>query len=331
LIASELDSSTIGKLENGANVLLLANGLGTEETSVLAHFYPLYWSLTFFPGQGKTCIGLLLNEKHPAFQKFPTSFHSNWQWESISDEAKGFILNDLPASFHPIAQPIDDFHRNNKVGSVFELKVGKGKLLVCGYNLNSELPVAKQLKFSLLHYMQSADFSPQQTVEKVWLQQLFQTIPKAKNIEVPEPFKNAIFMVEAAANVAEIEKSISWNSDLDKILILEKVNYKVKSDGVWKDNSGTAWHGKEMEITLDCPEGMLGSLWVLFHDWNNNNRAGLLNFEGRKMKLEKHSREGQWINFHVMREDSNDGKLMLKTNATSGPNLMITKIVLTQE
>ena len=331
LVASELDSTVISNLENGAKVLLLANELGTEETSVSAHFYPLYWSLTFFPGQGKTCIGLLLDEKHPAFRNFPTSFHSNWQWESISEKAKGFILNDLPASFHPIAQPVDDFHRNNKVGSVFELKVGKGKLLVCGYHLNSELPVAKQLKFSLLKYMQSADFNPQQKIEKTYLQQLFQTIPKVKNSEVPESFKNAIFMVEAAANLTEKEQSKSWNADLDNVIISEKVNYHLKSDGVWKDNSGTAWHGKEMEITLDCPEGMLGTLWVHFHDWNNNNRAGLLNFEGRKMKLGKHSGEGQWVNFHVMREDSNDGKLRLKTTATSGPNLMITKIVLTQE
>ena len=32
-----------------------------------------------------------------------------------------------------------------------------------------------------------------------------------------------------------------------------------------------------------------------------------------------------------MREDSNDGKLVLKTNATKGGNLMISQIILTKD
>jgi hypothetical protein len=160
-------------LTRGGRVLLLAHELGNGETSVNAHFYPLYWSLTFFPGQGKTCIGLLLQDDHPAFMSFPTSYHSDWQWETISEDAKGFILNDLPADFRPIAQPVDDFHRNNKVGSIFELKIGKGSLLVCGYNLDSKSPVARQLKQSLLEYMGSAFFSPGQTADLEWLKRLF--------------------------------------------------------------------------------------------------------------------------------------------------------------
>ncbi len=150
LISEKLDEITDKVLGNGGKVLLLAHALGNEETSVETNFYPLYWSLTFFPGQGKTCLGLLLKDSHPAFNHFSTSCHSDWQWETISNLAKGFILNELPASYKPIAQPVDDFHRNNKIGSIFELKVGKGKLLVCGYNLKSQLPVARQLKQRLV-------------------------------------------------------------------------------------------------------------------------------------------------------------------------------------
>ena len=76
-------------------MLLLAHNLGNEENSVTVDFYPLYWSLTFFPGQGKTSIGMLLKDKHPAFSDFPTSYHSDWQWESFIKNTKGFILNDL--------------------------------------------------------------------------------------------------------------------------------------------------------------------------------------------------------------------------------------------
>jgi len=177
LVLDKIDNQVKEVLENGGKVLLLANELGTDENSVHANFYPLYWSLTFFPGQGKTCIGLLLKEKHSAFHDFPTSYHSDWQWETISKDAKGFILNNMPESYKPIAQPVDDFHRNNKVGSIFELRVGKGAILVCGYNLNADLPVARQLKNSLMKYMRSPDFNPQYNVDHTWLEKTFPGIP----------------------------------------------------------------------------------------------------------------------------------------------------------
>ncbi len=76
---------------------------------------------------------------------------------------------------------------------------------------------------------------------------------------------------------------------------------------------------------------MLGTLLVHFTDWNNLGRTGTVDFEGRKSELGTHSGNGAWIEFHVMREDSNDGKLLLKTTAKTGPNLMITKVVLLNE
>jgi hypothetical protein len=83
-----------------------------------------------------------------------------------------------------------------------------------------------------------------------------------------------------------------------------------------------------MEIKIGCPWGMLGSLHVKFSDSDNKNRTGIVNFKGRKTKLEKHNDGGQWVKLHVMREDSIDGELILKTKALTGPNLMITKLVL---
>ena len=331
LIVSELNKESKTALENGGKVLLVANELGTDEYAVHTNFYPLYWSLTFFPGQGKTNIGLLLKENHPAFSDFPTSYHSNWQWETISSDAKGFILNDLPAAYKSIAQPVDDFHRNNKLGSIFELKVGDGSLLVCGYNLNADLPVARQLKKSLVEYVRSTDFNPQQNVSYSWLEKILPSIPIAEKANVPEQFEDAILYVNAAVNVKEKNKNIPWNKELDELIIAKETTYQLKSDGVWKDDTGAAWHGNEMELQINCPDGIMGSLYVYFYDWNKKDRTGLLDFEGRKIKLGKHTGEGQWVKFHVMREDSNDGKLILKTNAQTGDNLLITKVVLVSE
>ncbi|RUA08276.1 MAG: glycoside hydrolase family 2, partial [Flavobacteriia bacterium] len=112
----------------------------------------------------------------------------------------------------------------------------------------------------------------------------------------------------------------------------EGTKYKIKSSEIWKDKHVTAWHGDKMSLEIDCPQGMLGTLYVQFNDWNQKGREGYLIFEGRKVKLGKHDgAKGKWVKFHVMREDSNDGKLILKTKMTRGGNLMISQIVLVKE
>jgi hypothetical protein len=58
---------------------------------------------------------------------------------------------------------IDNFVRNQPLSVLFEGKVGKGKLLVCSIDLNSDVEkriAARQLKISLLNYMGSQDFTP---------------------------------------------------------------------------------------------------------------------------------------------------------------------------
>ncbi|MCQ0112644.1 glycoside hydrolase family 2 TIM barrel-domain containing protein [Zhouia amylolytica] len=333
IVSQMLDAETLEALKKGKDVLLIANNLGTDATSVDLSFYPLYWSLTFFPGQGKTSIGLLLKDKHPAFKEFVTDFHSDWQWETIMKGSKGFILNDTPKTYKPIAQVVDDFHRNNKEGAIFEFKVGKGNLLVCGFNVaNSELPVAKQLLYSLKSYVASDDFKPATAIEEIALKELFPFIPEADDVAVKGAFKNAVLQVNAAENLKALNESVAWEIVNDEILVQKEVSYNVKADGSWKDDEGTAWHGKEITVTLKCPEGMLGSFYVLFDDWNKQGREGILEFEGRKVQLGAHSANGgQWVKFHVMREDSNDGKLILKAKATKSNNLMIREIVLEKE
>lgn len=87
-----------------------------------------------------------------------------------------------------------------------------------------------------------------------------------------------------------------------------------------------------MTIALECPSGILGSFYVLFDDWNHQKREGYIEFEGRKVRLGPHDEEGgKWVKFYVMREDSNDGKLILKTTASKGGNLMIRQIVLEKD
>jgi len=330
-VTDRFDAKAEQVLNAGGKVLLDAADLGNVATADLISFYPLYWSLTFFPGQGINTIGLLLRDKHPAFADFPTDASSNWQWQAIYKGAKGFYINDFPADYRPIAQPIDDFHRNNKLASIFELKVGKGKLLVTGFNLRDKNnPVSQQLKASIAKYMDSDDFAPDYEPNLDSLRKMFVFIEPLKSV-APKAFSNALLYVEAGKKALAMEQNVAWSSLLDLSEANKGTSYNVKADGVWKDAIASAWQGKQMEVTLKVPQGIIGTFYVFFHDWNNLGRQADIEFEGRQYTLGQHDKDGQWVKLHVMREDSNDGVLKLKVNTSKGPNTMIAKMALTEE
>lgn len=179
--------------------------------------------------------------------------------------------------------------------------------------------------------MNSNSFNPAQAAGEDWLTHTFKRIPEAKKATFPEEFENAVLVVDAAARLYKDKQPVSWEKEFDKIIIAEDTAYSLLGGARLKDGDHSAWIGSEMEIHLNCPEGMLGTLLVNFSDYNHMKRRGVLDFEGRKSKLGVHAGEEYWVNFHVMREDSNDGKLILKSKAESGGNLMINSIVVLKE
>ncbi len=152
----------------------------------------MFWSTSFFPGQSNTTLGAWIDKAHPAFSQFPTDNYTDWQWKEIT-QGRSFIINEHP-QLHPIVQPVSDFHINDKLASIFECKVSKGKLLVCGYNLNLDSPVARQLKYSLLHYMTQSNFNPSYSIEIDTLKKMFAYTPKAM-VSVPKGFENSILYI----------------------------------------------------------------------------------------------------------------------------------------
>ncbi len=59
---------------------------------------------------------------------------------------------------------IDDFLTNRNLGLIFEANVGNGKLLFSSIDLGKDLEnriEAKQMRLSLLNYMDSPEFEPE--------------------------------------------------------------------------------------------------------------------------------------------------------------------------
>ena len=323
IIHDKFDSTVISALEQGKKVLLVADQLGKKDNSTPLYFTPLFWSTSFFPGQSNTTLGAWIDKAHPAFSQFPTDNYTDWQWKEIT-QGRSFIINEHP-QLHPIVQPVSDFHINDKLASIFECKVSKGKLLVCGYNLNLDSPVARQLKYSLLHYMTQSNFNPSYSIEIDTLKKMFAYTPKAM-VSVPKGFENSILYISCGKQMRN-SGSAPWTATLDHTEIQdERCKYKVTCDNIWKDEKGTAWTGKNMTIEIQTPEGIIGDLYVKFEDWNHQNRAGLLSIEGRESILENQKGKERWVKLFIMREDTNDGKIVLKTHTKQGGNLMISQI-----
>jgi len=165
-MTDSLDKEAVAHLKAGGKVLLMPGRgrvKGDEHGKVPPGFSSIFWNTAWTRNQPPHTLGILCDPKHPALAEFPTGYHSDWQWWDLITKSQCVILDALPPQLRPILQVIDDWFTNRRLGLIFEAKVGAGKVLVCGINLRSDLanrPVARQLRHSLLKYMESDAFSP---------------------------------------------------------------------------------------------------------------------------------------------------------------------------
>ena len=151
LVTSSLTGAQ-ASLSKGGTVLYLPT-LGSIRQRQDTSFLPAFWSPVYFTNQAGT-MGLLIQNKHPALADFPTEEYCNWQWWSLLTPCAGSVVLDQVKSIQPIVQTIDAFSRNQKLGLIFEVKVGSGRLLVCSANLSGDLdPMRRQMRASLIRYL----------------------------------------------------------------------------------------------------------------------------------------------------------------------------------
>ncbi|AQT69276.1 Beta-glucuronidase [Anaerohalosphaera lusitana] len=333
MVAESLNEDVVSHLEDGGRAVVFASNTATEK-KVESKFMPVYWSLTWFPGQAGG-LGHLIRDEHEALAEFPTDMHTDWQWWDIARGGHVFILNDTPFGFRPIVQPIDDFHRNNKLGAIFETRYGDGKLLVCSWDLPGKAEkslAAKQLLYSLMQYVGGDEFLPEHELDRDLLGELLMSAQEATLAKLPEGKEKAVLFVDAAGEVDAVEQNVAYDKSKDDVLVGgDGFGYSVAADGMWRDSKGAYWFGEELAVTLDVPEGFIGTLYVHFQDSNMLDRKGEVRFEGRPVSLGEHKDKGKWVAVHVMREDTLDGTITLGAKVTDGPNLMISAIAVVPE
>jgi len=165
-VVENLGGATLNYLNNGGKVLLsLGKGKVSPEMggNVGVGFSSIFWNTAWTDNQKPHTLGILCNPDHPALAQFPTEYHSNWQWWDAVSHADAIQLDALPEELNPIVRIIDDWVTNRSLALLFEAKVGEGSILVSGADLVNNLssrPEARQLKASLLSYMESEAFNP---------------------------------------------------------------------------------------------------------------------------------------------------------------------------
>lgn len=166
VLVTQSVSEALTALQKGAKVLLVVRAgavKGDELGRVELGFSPIFWNTAWTSRQAPHTLGILCDPAHPAMADFPTEFHTNWQWWELIHSAQALILDTLGPKHRPIVQVIDDWVTNRKLGLLVEARVGAGRLMICSMDLHSDLasrPVARQMRSSVLAYMDGRDFAP---------------------------------------------------------------------------------------------------------------------------------------------------------------------------
>ena len=185
IVTRRLTDAIGQQLEAGARVLFLPDSTQYGSNHVDGLFTTDYWNFRMFKtiseNNGKPVspgtLGLLTDPEHPLFREFPTEMHTNWQWFPILRASHPLLLDHTGPAYRPIVQVIDNIERNHKLGLVFELAVGQGKLLVVMSDLEqaSAYPEGRQFYLSLLRYMNSPAFAPSTSVSLADVRRLMMT------------------------------------------------------------------------------------------------------------------------------------------------------------
>lgn len=201
-VVTRMDETVFQKLCDGAAVLWFPDHKEIADMSVGGLTTPDYWNFAMFKGISEGMkkpvspgtLSLLMDPDHPLFKDFPTEEHTNWQWWSLVKNSRPFILDSAPEGLRPLIQVVDNVERNHKLGFVFEMSVGKGKLLVCMANTKAVLdkPEGQQFHSALIHYVNSDNFQPEYKCS-------------------PEEFKHIFSNKVIAPDIIKVENATDYN------------------------------------------------------------------------------------------------------------------------
>ena len=196
IITHRFSGPVFEHLANGGDVLMLYRVPATRDRKVRApkekYYLPATWDRfkAVIWDRGHNC-GAFMRE-NGVFNGFPHDGFLDLQFHAIMDDCDKIILDDFPVQVHPIMEGVDkasrdrfdvyNFHLSElqpaytmrKFAYIFELRVGKGRLFVTGFNftgVNANVPEACAMFEAVIRYVTSDAFDPKAEIPVETLEQ----------------------------------------------------------------------------------------------------------------------------------------------------------------
>jgi hypothetical protein len=190
LIVNRFKKEVIAHLKNGGDVLVLYRIPETRDRKIKAkkekYYLPTTWDrfkATIWD-RGTNCGGFI--RPNNVLNNFPNQRFIDFQFAGLIDDCDKMVMDDFPCPIEPIIQGVDKAVRDRfdvhtfKLGTLqpkwtlrkfaymFELKVGKGRLFITGFNftrLNENQPEVCAMFESIIEYVISNNFNPKASIE----------------------------------------------------------------------------------------------------------------------------------------------------------------------
>lgn len=170
LYTTVFDDKAKQQLSNGKKVVFCPQPARVKGRQSVFHNH--FWNPIMFAWPPMT-IGCLIHNDQPMFDNFITSYHTDWQWWDILNNAKVIEMQDFPKELRPFIQVIDAYDNNQKLGIGFEARVNGGKLLVLAVDTQKDMdkrPATQQLLRSIDEYVKSDRFDPKVKLDESFIQ-----------------------------------------------------------------------------------------------------------------------------------------------------------------
>ena len=147
-ILDKMTDADVEYLENGGRILLTGNFPGTTQPE---HFR------THCSGRSNGHSGAIVHP-HKLWEQFPHEGFTDWQFYPLMDNSTSFEVT----PFHPLLELIPSYKLIRKKSLLSEYQVGKGRLLMCGFDLKKADPACLWMCRILTDYLNNTtDAAPQ--------------------------------------------------------------------------------------------------------------------------------------------------------------------------
>lgn len=143
-----LTDKLISFAENGGAVLLT----GDFPTQTWQENFRTHTS-----GRSLGHSGMLLHN-HPVWRHFPNEGFGDWQFFPIMTGSTSIIYDENMPHYQPLFELIPSFKLIQRKSMLSEFRTGRGRIIMCGFNLENKDPAAQYLKYELLVYLDSHNY-----------------------------------------------------------------------------------------------------------------------------------------------------------------------------